>query len=152
MLIFRVCMFCSCFLLLLTGARPGKQVQLLEGEIKMLCVKARDIFMQQPILLELEAPIKICGEFCCMTAVQTNHVKHVAFVYSRTAGRYCVSIPDGSDNASGTTVRSYSKWRSIKPLCWLRKSIGLWVKAWFLCAKLTILGYIYQVYITGTYV
>lgn len=28
----------------------------------MLCVKARDIFMQQPILLELEAPIKICGE------------------------------------------------------------------------------------------
>lgn len=44
------------------GARPGKQVQLLETEIKMLCVKARDIFMQQPILLELEAPIKICGE------------------------------------------------------------------------------------------
>ena len=44
------------------GARPGKQVQLLEGEIKMLCVKARDIFMQQPILLELEAPIKICGK------------------------------------------------------------------------------------------
>ncbi|CAN0495851.1 unnamed protein product, partial [Hapterophycus canaliculatus] len=44
------------------GARPGKQVQLLETEIKMLCVKARDIFMQQPILLELEAPIKICGK------------------------------------------------------------------------------------------
>lgn len=34
----------------------------MEGEIKMLCVKARDIFMQQPILLELEAPIKICGK------------------------------------------------------------------------------------------
>lgn len=35
----------------------------MEGEIKMLCVKARDIFMQQPILLELEAPIKICGRW-----------------------------------------------------------------------------------------
>lgn len=52
----------SCSTLCFPGARPGKQVQLLEGEIKMLCVKARDIFMQQPILLELEAPIKICGE------------------------------------------------------------------------------------------
>jgi serine/threonine-protein phosphatase PP1 catalytic subunit len=37
-------------------------VQLLESEIKMLCMRARDIFMSQPILLELEAPIKICGD------------------------------------------------------------------------------------------
>lgn len=34
-----------------------------EYEIKFLCLKARDIFINQPILLELEAPIKICGEF-----------------------------------------------------------------------------------------
>lgn len=65
--VFTVCLwmffvFCFCSCDGTTGARPGKQVQLLEGEIKMLCVKARDIFMQQPILLELEAPIKICGE------------------------------------------------------------------------------------------
>ena len=26
-----------------------------------LCIKSRDIFINQPILLELEAPIKICG-------------------------------------------------------------------------------------------
>jgi Serine-threonine protein phosphatase N-terminal domain/Calcineurin-like phosphoesterase len=45
-----------------TAARPGRQVQLLESEIKMLCMRARDIFMSQPILLELEAPIKICGD------------------------------------------------------------------------------------------
>ncbi|KAG5180859.1 hypothetical protein JKP88DRAFT_187164 [Tribonema minus] len=44
------------------SARPGRQVQLLESEIKMLCMRARDIFMSQPILLELEAPIKICGD------------------------------------------------------------------------------------------
>ena len=42
-------------------ARPGKQVQLSESEIKQLCVASRDIFLQQPVLLELEAPIKICG-------------------------------------------------------------------------------------------
>lgn len=33
-----------------------------EYEIKYLCTKAREIFISQPILLELEAPIKICGE------------------------------------------------------------------------------------------
>ena len=43
------------------SVRPGKQVQLSETEIKQLCVASRDIFLQQPNLLELEAPIKICG-------------------------------------------------------------------------------------------
>lgn len=43
------------------SARPGKQVQLSEAEIKQLCVASRDIFIHQPNLLELEAPIKICG-------------------------------------------------------------------------------------------
>jgi len=38
-----------------------KQAQLTEAEIKGLCHKAREIFISQPILLELEAPIKICG-------------------------------------------------------------------------------------------
>jgi len=49
-------------LLAVRGARPGKQVQLTEQEIKSICIHARDVFMQQPILLELEAPIKICGD------------------------------------------------------------------------------------------
>lgn len=60
------------YLFISAGARPGKQVQLLETEIKMLCVKARDIFMQQPILLELEAPIKICGKlYACVCSYDT---------------------------------------------------------------------------------
>lgn len=50
-------------LLEVRGARPGKQVQLPEHEIKFLCTKAREIFINQPILLELEAPIKICGSY-----------------------------------------------------------------------------------------
>ena len=44
------------------GSRPGKPVHLEEYEIKYLCLTARDIFINQPILLELEAPIKICGD------------------------------------------------------------------------------------------
>ena len=46
-------------LLEVRGSRPGKQVQLLEAEIRFLCTKAREIFISQPILLELEAPIKV---------------------------------------------------------------------------------------------
>mmetsp|Transcript_54380 Transcript_54380/g.62533 ORF Transcript_54380/g.62533 Transcript_54380/m.62533 type:complete len:319 (+) Transcript_54380:53-1009(+) len=49
-------------LLEVRGSKPGKQVNLTENEIKGLCIKAREIFISQPILLELEAPIKICGD------------------------------------------------------------------------------------------
>lgn len=45
------------------GARPGKNVQLTEAEIRGLCLKSREIFLSQPILLELEAPLKICGKY-----------------------------------------------------------------------------------------
>jgi serine/threonine-protein phosphatase PP1 catalytic subunit len=44
-------------------ARPGKQVQLSEAEIRQLCTASREIFLSQPNLLELEAPIKICGVY-----------------------------------------------------------------------------------------
>ncbi|GAB4860086.1 Serine/threonine-protein phosphatase PP1 isozyme 2 [Ancistrocladus abbreviatus] len=46
------------------NARPGaaRQVQLSESEIRQLCNVSREIFLQQPNLLELEAPIKICGD------------------------------------------------------------------------------------------
>ena len=44
------------------GSRPGKNVQLTEAEVRGLCLKTREIFLSQPILLELEAPLKICGE------------------------------------------------------------------------------------------
>lgn len=47
------------------NARAGaaRQVQLSESEIRQLCTAAKEIFLQQPNLLELEAPIKICGKF-----------------------------------------------------------------------------------------
>ncbi|XP_038702243.1 serine/threonine-protein phosphatase PP1-like isoform X2 [Tripterygium wilfordii] len=48
--------------LLEVRGRPGKQVQLSEGETRQLCLTSRTIFLKQPNLLELEAPIKICGD------------------------------------------------------------------------------------------
>ena len=54
-------------LLEVRGSRPGKQVQLLESEIRFLCTKAREIFISQPILLELEAPIKVRFPFAHST-------------------------------------------------------------------------------------
>ncbi|EDW26831.1 GL14744 [Drosophila persimilis] len=49
-------------LLEVRGSRPGKNVQLAEGEIRALCLKMRETVLTQPILLELEAPLKICGD------------------------------------------------------------------------------------------
>jgi hypothetical protein len=48
--------------LLVKSARPGKRVALLESEIAYLCQKSRQVFLSQPVLLELEAPIKVCGK------------------------------------------------------------------------------------------
>lgn len=62
--------------------RPGRLVQLAEHEIRFLCARSRELFLEQPTLLELyvvsarstrargadpesdssEAPIKICGD------------------------------------------------------------------------------------------
>jgi len=41
---------------------PGKQVQLPETQIRQLCHKSRDLFLEQPVLLELEAPCNIVGD------------------------------------------------------------------------------------------
>jgi serine/threonine-protein phosphatase PP1 catalytic subunit len=46
----------------LLEGKGGKQVQLSEGEIRQLCVNARQIFLSQPNLLQLHAPIRICGD------------------------------------------------------------------------------------------
>lgn len=44
------------------NGRTVKQVNLPESEIRQLCAASKDIFLSQPNLLELEAPIKICGD------------------------------------------------------------------------------------------
>ena len=49
-------------LISVSGPKSCKNANLSEEEVVFLCVKARDIFMNQPIFLELEAPLKICGK------------------------------------------------------------------------------------------
>ncbi|KAL7517162.1 hypothetical protein ACHAWX_002107 [Stephanocyclus meneghinianus] len=49
-------------LLSLRGSPPGTLANLAENEIKLLCQRVRPILLSQPMLLELEAPLKICGD------------------------------------------------------------------------------------------
>lgn len=49
--------------------RPGKAVQMSEQEVRGLCLKSREIFLAQPILLELEAPLSICGNLPVKLAI-----------------------------------------------------------------------------------
>ncbi|KAL9679719.1 hypothetical protein QQ045_017585 [Rhodiola kirilowii] len=40
----------------------GKRIPLTEPEIRHLCLAAKQVFLSQPVLLQLEAPINICGD------------------------------------------------------------------------------------------
>jgi len=48
--------------LIVRGQRPGKLVDFEEKEILWLCKTAKEVFLAQPNLLEVEAPIKIVGD------------------------------------------------------------------------------------------
>lgn len=48
--------------LLAVRNKPQKQVNLSEQEIVYLCRQAQAIFEKQPVLLEIKAPVKICGD------------------------------------------------------------------------------------------
>ena len=68
-------------LLEVKGARPGKNVQLAENEIKGLCLKAREIFLSQPILLvqKLLKSMLIVTDVCQQLA---NYTVSDVFVFS----------------------------------------------------------------------
>src|ERR1700760_3227665 len=101
-------------LLEVRGSRPGKQVQLLEAEIRYLCTKAREIFISQPILLELEAPIKVCcaPPGVCTWLTDTRTRSAVIFTASTTISCACSSTaasrqsPTTSSSATTSTVAS----------------------------------------------
>jgi serine/threonine-protein phosphatase PP1 catalytic subunit len=63
-------------LLSVRGSRPGKSVDLEEREIRGLCMKAREIFISQPVLLELEAPIQICGNSLIIFITIFTHIEN----------------------------------------------------------------------------
>ena len=78
------------------GSRPGKTVQMTESEVRGLCLKSRELFLQQPILLELEAPLKICGKiFNSVLLMEIEHKlsimlqKHcIIFIFIK----YCLCV------------------------------------------------------------
>jgi serine/threonine-protein phosphatase PP1 catalytic subunit len=49
-------------LLVLKGSRPGRQAELTEAELLGLACYGRELLLSQPVLLELAAPVKICGD------------------------------------------------------------------------------------------
>eukprot|EP00793_Prasinoderma_coloniale_P000015 PRCOL_00005523-RA len=44
------------------GNRTQRSVPLSEDEVRTVCAKAKAIFLEQPCMLELSAPVKICGD------------------------------------------------------------------------------------------
>jgi serine/threonine-protein phosphatase PP1 catalytic subunit len=44
------------------GQKPGKMIQIPEAQLKSLCTAVREVFLSQSAMLELEAPLKICGD------------------------------------------------------------------------------------------
>ncbi|KAH7658253.1 Protein-serine/threonine phosphatase protein [Dioscorea alata] len=44
------------------AGKGSKQVQLSEPEVRQLCVSSKEIFLSEPNLLQIEAPVKICGD------------------------------------------------------------------------------------------
>ena len=71
--------FVCLFFLLVRGAKPNKNVHLNENEVRGLCLKSREIFLSQPILLELEAPLKICGNHFLIS----HYLSLFVFFFSR---------------------------------------------------------------------
>ncbi|KAH0890451.1 hypothetical protein HID58_052880 [Brassica napus] len=55
------------------NGKAGKQVKLLEVEIRQLCYASKEVFLSQPNLLELEAPIKICETICLLLAYKLKY-------------------------------------------------------------------------------
>jgi len=53
----------SLWLPYLVRSKSIKTVQLKLEEVRNLCLRSREIFMSQPTLLELDAPLTICGKF-----------------------------------------------------------------------------------------
>lgn len=50
----------------------GKRIPLIETEVRQLCITAKEVFLRQPNLLELAAPINVCG----------MHLAAISFFYA----------------------------------------------------------------------
>lgn len=65
------------------GPKADKRLQLTENEVRDLCLKSREVFLSQPMLLDLEAPLKICGECVSVSARHSLLIRCVTHLGSR---------------------------------------------------------------------
>jgi hypothetical protein len=54
------------------GVEAGSNQKIEEREIRTICMRSREIFLEQPMMLELEAPVKICGRGWVRQATSTG--------------------------------------------------------------------------------
>ena len=73
------------------GGRTVKNAQVTDPEIRQLCVASKEVFVSQPILLELEAPIKICGKLAKQDLIFIVVSNPLLFLLSSEAR--CVLLP-----------------------------------------------------------
>jgi hypothetical protein len=78
------------------SSKPGKTVTLDEKDIIALLKVARQVFLSQPMLLELAAPVKICGN--------THHLYQATFTVSITT--YCAYSASVANHLVPTTCSS----------------------------------------------
>jgi len=57
----------------------NKLVNLTESEIKWLCVKAKDVMINQPVFLELTSPIIVCGKLYFLSYKVTHTVNIMTY-------------------------------------------------------------------------
>lgn len=62
--------------LLAASYNSSNQADLLPSEIELLCVKSSEVFLSQPMLLEIEAPVNVCGE--CQFYTNWVFDKHIS--------------------------------------------------------------------------
>ena len=60
-----------------------QRMDLSDDEIQYLCLKSREIFLNQPMLLDLQAPITICGELLCDLCVMILNYYPVGYRVGR---------------------------------------------------------------------
>lgn len=93
--------------------KPGTPVEISVQDATQLCNQAREVFMSQPMLLELGAPIKICGDV------------HGQYTDLLRLFEYGGFPPEVSERCSEQT----SNWLHVPPMTWFHDSYRLYLMA-----------------------
>lgn len=105
-------------LLEVRGQRPGKQVQLAEEEIRALCVKSREVFLQQPILLELQVCSTLAGIGLLLRTTNSGLCRHPSKYAATFTGSTSICCDCLNMAASPPSLTTCS-WATMSTEVWL---------------------------------